>query len=187
MAVDLGTTKIAGYLVNMETGETLQAKGVMNPQISYGEDVMARITVALEGAEQADTLRNAVVAGIADLTKEMCAEAGVGTDQIVDAVIVGNTAMHHLFLGLPVEQLGRSPYVAAVSEALDVKARDIGFPFCAGRLRTFAAEHCRLCGVRIMWLCCWRQALAICQRVRSGSVWTLAPTPRSVWLPTGGC
>ncbi len=49
LAVDLGTTKVAGYLVNMETGETLQAKGIMNPQISYGEDVMARITYAMEG------------------------------------------------------------------------------------------------------------------------------------------
>ena len=58
LAVDLGTTKIAGYLVNMETGETLQAKGVMNPQISYGEDVMARITVAMESAERSDILRN---------------------------------------------------------------------------------------------------------------------------------
>jgi len=116
----------------METGETLQAKGIMNPQISYGEDVMARITVSMENSERSEALRHAVVTGIADLANEMCAEAGVRADQIVDAVIVGNTAMHHLFLGLPVEQLGRSPYVAAVSEALDVKARDIGFHFAPG-------------------------------------------------------
>jgi len=131
-AVDLGTTKLAGYLVNMENGETLQAKGVMNPQISYGEDVMARITVAMEGPERAAMLRDVIVKGLSDLAKDLCDAADVQTQQIIEAVIVGNTAMHHLFLGLPVEQLGTSPYVAAVTEALDVKARDIGFPFAPG-------------------------------------------------------
>ena len=132
LAVDLGTTKIAGYLVNMETGEPLQARGVMNPQISYGEDVMARITVAMESDERFRTLQTVVVKGIADLAAEMCRAAGTSPGQIVDAVVVGNTAMHHLFLGLPVEQLGRSPYVAAVTSALDVKARDVGFDFAPG-------------------------------------------------------
>ena len=132
LAIDLGTTKIAGYLANMETGETLGAKGVMNPQISYGEDVMARISVAMESDERSQTLREIVVNRIADLAREMCDEAGVDPRQIVDVVVVGNTAMHHLFLGLPVEQLGRSPYVAAATEALDVKARDVGFDFAPG-------------------------------------------------------
>jgi uncharacterized 2Fe-2S/4Fe-4S cluster protein (DUF4445 family) len=132
LAVDLGTTKVAGYLVNMETGETLQAKGIMNPQISYGEDVMARITYAMEGPEKAETLRLTIVHGIEDLAKDMCKEIGAGIDQIVEAVIVGNTAMHHLFLGLPVHQLGTAPYVPAENMALDVKARDLGFHFAPG-------------------------------------------------------
>jgi uncharacterized 2Fe-2S/4Fe-4S cluster protein (DUF4445 family) len=51
MAVDLGTTKIAGYLVDLETGMTLSAQGIMNPQISYGEDVIARIVRALHFLE----------------------------------------------------------------------------------------------------------------------------------------
>jgi uncharacterized 2Fe-2S/4Fe-4S cluster protein (DUF4445 family) len=131
-AVDLGSTKLAGYLVNMENGETLQAKGLMNPQISYGEDVMARITYAMESPEKAIQIRDVIVKGLTDLALDLCKAAGVFSHQIVESVIVGNTAMHHLFLGLPVEQLGTSPYVAAVNEALDVKARDIGFPFAPG-------------------------------------------------------
>lgn len=132
LAVDLGTTKLAGYLVNMENGETLQAKGMMNPQIAYGEDVMARITYAMESEEKAETLRRVIVAGIRQLATELCQEAGMQPDQIVEAVIVGNTAMHHLFLGLPVGQLGTSPYVAAVNEALDIKARELGLDFAPG-------------------------------------------------------
>jgi len=132
LAIDLGTTKVAGYLVNMETGETLQAKGVMNPQISYGEDVMARISLAMESEEKAETLRRVAVQGICELASDMCKAAGVSTNQIVESVIVGNTAMHHLILGFPVEQLGTSPYVAAVSERLDIKARDVGFNFAPG-------------------------------------------------------
>ncbi len=132
LAVDLGTTKVAGYLVNLENGRTLASEGVMNPQISYGEDVMARIAYALEGPEQADTIRDAAVGGIADLARSLCETAGYETSDICDAVVVGNTAMHHLLLGLPVRQLGNAPYLAAVSDAMDVKARDVGLPLAEG-------------------------------------------------------
>lgn len=132
LAVDLGTTKVAGYLVNLETGATLAAEGTMNPQISYGEDVMARIAYALEGQSQADTLRDVIVAGLAELAATLCRSTGYTTQDICEAVVVGNTAMHHLFLGLPVRQLGNAPYLAAISDPMDVKARDIGLPFASG-------------------------------------------------------
>ncbi|MHB0875342.1 MAG: ASKHA domain-containing protein [Anaerolineae bacterium] len=132
LAVDLGTTKVAAYLVDMVTGVTLASEGVMNPQISYGEDVMARIAYALEGAEEADTLRRGAVTGLADLAVALCNAADVSPKCICEAVVVGNTAMHHLFLGLPVRQLGNAPYLAATSDELDVKARDVGFAFAPG-------------------------------------------------------
>lgn len=132
LAVDLGTTKLAGYLVDLEGGETLAAMGAMNPQIAYGEDVMARITYAMEGADQADTLQQIVVDGLNDLARQLCAQAGRDPTEIDEAVVVGNTAMHHLFLGLPVRQLGLAPYLAAVSAPLDAKARDIGLALAPG-------------------------------------------------------
>ena len=138
MAVDIGTTKLAGYLVDMATGETLAMKGVMNPQIAYGEDVLARITYCLRHDNGRDVLQKAIVDAINELARDLCAAAGQTNtfsyrpSQIVESVMVGNTAMHHLLLGLPVEQLGLAPYVAAVTSPLNVKGDELGLGFSPG-------------------------------------------------------
>ncbi len=132
LAVDLGTTKVAGYLLNLATGEALGADAIMNPQIPYGEDVMARITYALQETEGRTILQRVIIEGLNHLAQALCTRAGRQPDEIAEAVVVGNTAMHHLFLGLPVSQLGRAPYVPAVADALDVKARDLGLMFSPG-------------------------------------------------------
>lgn len=132
LAVDLGTTKIAAHLVDLETGQSLAADGVMNPQITFGDDVMARISYAMRGKERALELQTTVVQAIYDLARRLCERVGRAPEEIVEAVVVGNTAMHHLFLGLPVDQLGTAPYVPAESAALDVKAHDIGLRIAPG-------------------------------------------------------
>jgi uncharacterized 2Fe-2S/4Fe-4S cluster protein (DUF4445 family) len=129
LAVDLGTTKIAAYLVDLETGRTLAARGIMNPQIAYGEDVVARMAFAQKDPVQAGRLQELVVEALNQAAVDMCAEASTAPVEIVEAVVVGNTAMHHLFLRLPVEQLARAPYVPAVASALDIKACDLGLRF----------------------------------------------------------
>jgi uncharacterized 2Fe-2S/4Fe-4S cluster protein (DUF4445 family) len=126
IAVDLGTTKVAGYLVNLETGETLAAQGMMNPQIAYGEDVMARLTYVVHDELGARQLQEVIVGGLHELACALCLEAGQSPEWVVEWVIVGNTAMHHLLLGLPTGQLGAAPYVAALSDPSDFVARDIG-------------------------------------------------------------
>ena len=141
LAVDVGTTKVAGYLLDMTTGETLAMKGIMNPQIAYGEDVMARITYCLMNDDGGEVLQKAITEALNELARDLCDIAGVDREknpipyhpsQIVESVMVGNTAMHHLLLGLPVEQLGRSPYVPAVSSPLDIKAEELGLAFSSG-------------------------------------------------------
>jgi uncharacterized 2Fe-2S/4Fe-4S cluster protein (DUF4445 family) len=132
LAVDLGTTKIAAYLVDLETGRTLAARGLMNPQIAYGEDVISRLALAMQGPSQARRLQELIVEALNEAIAELAAEAGAQPEDIVEAVVVGNTAMHHLFLRLGVEQLARAPYVPAVASALDVKARDLGLHLAAG-------------------------------------------------------
>jgi uncharacterized 2Fe-2S/4Fe-4S cluster protein (DUF4445 family) len=132
IAVDLGTTKIAGYLVDLENGQTLAARGTMNPQIAYGEDVVARATRAQRSPEEARTFQGLIVDALSQLASDLCEEAGETPEQIVEAVVVGNTAMHHLFLRLPVGQLARSPYVPAVRDAIDMKARDAGLQLAPG-------------------------------------------------------
>jgi uncharacterized 2Fe-2S/4Fe-4S cluster protein (DUF4445 family) len=126
LAFDLGTTKIAGYLVDMVSGEALAADALMNPQIAYGEDVMSRIACAMRG--QAGELQSAAVQAM----NELRARLGAAPERIVECVVVGNTAMHHLFAGLPVRQLGTAPYVAAVGAPMDIKARDLGLQAAPG-------------------------------------------------------
>jgi uncharacterized 2Fe-2S/4Fe-4S cluster protein (DUF4445 family) len=132
LAVDLGTTKIAGYLVDLDTGHTLAARGIMNPQIAYGEDLIARLARAMESPSEAQRLQALVVQALNGMAADLGAEVDAGPEEIVEAVVVGNTAMHHLFLRLPVQQLAVSPYVPAVSAALDVKARDVGLTISPG-------------------------------------------------------
>ncbi len=132
LAVDLGTTKIAAFLLDLESGRTLANRGLINPQIPYGEDVISRITYAIQKPGGAAELQKVVVEAINKATEEMCAEVNAHPSHIVEAVVVGNTAMHHLFLGLPVSQLGYAPYVPAVQEPLEVKARELGLRMAPG-------------------------------------------------------
>lgn len=132
LAVDVGTTKLAAYLVDLSTGNTLAAQGAMNPQIAYGEDVMARIKHAVSQPDGAEQLRTAIVEALNGLARDLCAQASRNVMDIADAVVVGNTAMHHLFLGLPVRQLGLAPFVAAENAALTFKARDVGLELAPG-------------------------------------------------------
>ena len=132
LAVDIGTTKIAGYLVDLESGKTLASKGLMNPQISYGEDVVSRIAAASRSPEGAVQLQKLLTDGLSQMAADLCAEVQASPEDIVEAVVVGNTAIHHLFLRLPVRQLGQAPYVPAVRAGVDVKARDLGLRIAPG-------------------------------------------------------
>ena len=122
LAVDLGTTKLACYLVDLSNGKTLAAEGVMNPQIAYGEDVMARINYAMTKPNGAYELRQAVLDQLNQTAGRLCKQAGRDIEDIADVVLVGNTAMHHLILGLPVSQLGLAPYIPAEYGAIDIGA-----------------------------------------------------------------
>ncbi len=132
LAVDLGSTKIACYLVDLLTGRTLAAHGVMNPQIGYGEDVIARIEAAGRDETIHHRLRDIVVAAINDAAADLCRDAGLAPDTILEVTIVGNTAMHHLALGLPVQQLGVIPFVPVIAQPLDVKCTAVGLVAAPG-------------------------------------------------------
>jgi uncharacterized 2Fe-2S/4Fe-4S cluster protein (DUF4445 family) len=132
LAADLGTTKIAVYLVDMESGKTLASRGLMNPQIPYGEDVVSRIYFAGKSPENAAKLQALLVDALNQAASVLCSELQANPSDIVEAVVVGNTAIHHLFLQLPVQQLGLSPYVPAVRSAVDIKARDLGLQIAPG-------------------------------------------------------
>jgi uncharacterized 2Fe-2S/4Fe-4S cluster protein (DUF4445 family) len=104
----------------------------MNPQIAYGEDVVTRVTYANTSPDAARLLHERLVGEIDNLVSVLCAQAGARRDQIVDAVVVGNTVMHHLVTGLPVRQLGEAPYISAVSDAVVAGAAEIGLRLADG-------------------------------------------------------
>lgn len=132
LAVDLGTSKISGYLVDLDSGRTLASQGVSNPQISYGEDIISRIAYATPSAAKAAQLQRLVVRALNKLAGDLCAGVKAKASDIVDAVLVGNTAMHHLMAGLSVKQLALAPFVPAVSRGIDIKASRLGLKFAPG-------------------------------------------------------
>lgn len=131
MAVDLGTTKVAAYLVDLTTGETLAAEGRPNPQIGYGEDVISRLVYAMNKTDGTATLSQAVYKTLGELAQLLAERAGVAITDIAEACIVGNTAMTHLLLQLPVAQLALAPYVSATATPQEMRAVDMNLPFTA--------------------------------------------------------
>lgn len=129
LSVDVGTTKVAAYLVDLTDGRTLAKVGAMNPQVAYGEDVISRIAYT---NLHKDILHERIIETLNNMVAELCQISDMQRAQIVEAVVVGNTAMHHLFLGLPVRQLGESPYVPALGAAANVLAADIGLNLAPG-------------------------------------------------------
>ncbi|MDI9608828.1 MAG: ASKHA domain-containing protein [Candidatus Verstraetearchaeota archaeon] len=126
LAVDIGTTKLAVFIVDLNDGTIVYADGTMNPQIKFGEDVISRINYASQGKEHREEIRSTIVEGINNLLDAGVAESEMSRDEVYEAVLVGNTAMHHLFAGIEVKSLGLAPYAAGVGRSSDSKARDTG-------------------------------------------------------------
>lgn len=124
-AVDIGTSKLVGYLVNLLNGETEEIVSIENPQISRGEDLMTRISYTLEDEKNLKRLQRMVVGTINSLMRLACSNAGITTKNIYELTIVGNTAMHHFFLGIQPKYVSYSPYAPAVKSPLNVRASDL--------------------------------------------------------------
>lgn len=125
LAVDVGTTTIAGYLCDLRTGEVVATEAMMNPQIRFGEDLMSRVSYAMTEPQGTEKMHRAVIKALNELAAGAAARAGIRPEEIVDLVLVGNTVMHHLVLGIDPRELGRAPFTLAVREAVEVKARDL--------------------------------------------------------------
>jgi uncharacterized 2Fe-2S/4Fe-4S cluster protein (DUF4445 family) len=130
LAVDIGTTTCVGYLTDLSTGKVVNTESMMNPQVPYGEDVMSRITYAMTNDEGLETMHKAIIQGLNEVIEKVVSEIiedGPNPGFVIDDLtIVFNTAMHHIFLGMNPIFIGRSPFIPAVQNSLDIKARDIG-------------------------------------------------------------
>ncbi len=130
--VDLGTTKIAASLVDMQTGQTRAFAGSPNPQLGYGEDVISRINHVQRSPDGAQTLAQKVRGTLDQLLGDLIDQTGAKRSQVVEGCIVGNTVMLHLLLQLPVRQLAYAPYVSVISDSQEIRAAEVGLEMAPG-------------------------------------------------------
>ena len=122
-AFDIGTTTLVGFLMSGKSGEVLATASAMNPQAQYGADVIARIEAAM-GSEEL-ILQESIHPKLRELLVELAQEAGIDQKEIRLVSVVGNTAMHHLHLGIDPRPLVTPPYMPAVREAMEVPAASL--------------------------------------------------------------
>lgn len=123
IAVDIGTTTIVAYLLDLTKGE-IDVTSSMNPQAKRGADVISRIDYASKGGLK--ELQDLVVGEINSLIEELCKRQGIEPTDIYDTTVVGNTTMIHLFLGVPPNYIAVSPYIPAFTRSMLLKASQIG-------------------------------------------------------------
>ena len=125
MAFDVGTTSVVGTLLDLRTGEELASVGAMNPQAPFGGDLMSRIAFAQFDDKKLQTLRAKVLNALNDFIREACQKAGINHEHIYKIVVVGNTCMHHILLGIDVSYVGLAPYAPVIRDPLVLPARDL--------------------------------------------------------------
>jgi uncharacterized 2Fe-2S/4Fe-4S cluster protein (DUF4445 family) len=128
-AIDIGTTTVTVWLVDLITGRVGAQTAQYNQQISRGEDVVSRIVFAGKDGGQ-ENLRQLVLATINELLEVACKRVKtdpplVATD-IVKATVVGNSTMVHLFLGIPPENIRIMPFITTINQVPNLTAQDVG-------------------------------------------------------------
>jgi uncharacterized 2Fe-2S/4Fe-4S cluster protein (DUF4445 family) len=125
LAIDLGSTTIAGHLCDLQSGAVLASSGLMNPQIRFGEDLMSRVSYAMMNPRGAAEMTAAVRQAINALVQQVAAEARIDPGLIMEAVFVANPVMHHLLLGIDPVELGQAPFALAMASSLSIWATEI--------------------------------------------------------------
>ena len=126
VAVDIGSTSIVGFLMDLNTGEEITSASGLNRQTSYGDDVIARLSRAQYNPEGLLQLHRMVIEQLNILLEELVAEAKIDADDIEELTVVGNMPMHHFLLGLDSTYLGLSPYAPVTHDSITVSAAELG-------------------------------------------------------------
>ncbi|MCF8033472.1 MAG: ASKHA domain-containing protein [Desulfarculaceae bacterium] len=126
LAVDLGTTTMVAYLCDLSDGQLLAVSAAMNPQAPWGADVISRISACQSDPQALGDMSRAVVESLNQLARDACAQAGAEAERILECVMVGNSAMHHIFLKLDPASLAQAPYAPLARRPVELKARELG-------------------------------------------------------------
>ncbi|MFW9866407.1 MAG: ASKHA domain-containing protein [Candidatus Thorarchaeota archaeon] len=125
IALDIGTTTIVGYLMNLNNGKVYALDSCLNSQTAYGEDLITRLTFIKDGIDNLNLLNSTVINDINKIILNACENINIEPSQIYEASIVGNSVMHHIFLGIDPVNIGLSPFVPVIQKGLNVKAKDV--------------------------------------------------------------
>ncbi len=127
LAIDIGTTTVAAYLCNLRSGELVATESMMNPQVSYGEDVMARISYTItHKGDGLEKMHGLIIEGLNQMIRSITGKCQLNPEDILELTFVGNTVMHHLLLKVDPQYLGLSPFPPVIRQSVNVKARDLG-------------------------------------------------------------
>ena len=126
VAIDVGSTTIAGHLVDLSDGSVIASAGVMNPQIRFGEDLMSRVSYVMMHEGGDEELTSAVRKAIDGLLANLANKAFCKRVEILELTIVGNPIMHHLLLGIDPTPLGSAPFALATDTAVETTASELG-------------------------------------------------------------
>ncbi len=126
LAIDVGSTTIAGHLCDLATGKVLASSGAMNPQIRFGEDLMSRVSYVMMNPGGHEDMNTAVTDAINDLINDVSTEANIDATDILELSFVANPVMHHLLLGIDPVELGGAPFALTTDEALQLNALEMG-------------------------------------------------------------
>jgi uncharacterized 2Fe-2S/4Fe-4S cluster protein (DUF4445 family) len=127
-AFDIGTTTLVGALLNLGTGEELAVASALNPQVSFGDDVVSRIERASSCPSCLRELQEVVCSAVGEMLARMCAQAGVRTQNVYELAFSGNTTMQQLLCGIDVRRLGELPFVPVSTRAMLLSAAELRIP-----------------------------------------------------------
>ena len=125
VALDVGSTTIAGHLCDVTTGEVLASAGRMNPQIRYGEDLMSRVSYVMMNPGGDRELTDAVRTAIDGLIGDLVDQVEAFREDVLEIALVGNPIMHHVLLGIDPTPLGQAPFTLATNRAITTRAADL--------------------------------------------------------------
>ncbi len=125
LAVDIGTTSVVSTLIELDSGEQLASVSSLNPQAVFGGDLMSRIAFAQFDPGNLRKLHTRIIGLLNQHIEETCRQSGVLAKWIYKVVVVGNTCMHHLLLGIDPSFVGLAPYAPVMRHALVLPAREL--------------------------------------------------------------
>ncbi len=125
VSIDIGSTTLAVNLSDLQTGEVMASEGSMNPQIRFGEDLMSRVSYCMLNPGSEEKLTKTVRVSIKELITKACKKVQIDPNHILEATVVGNPVMHHLFLGFDPVPLGVAPFKLKTSDSVTESSKNL--------------------------------------------------------------